>query len=169
MVQKYLEVGKIVGTRGLNGEIKIKVLCDSPELFCRIQKFYLDCGNKILDISSMRIYNLMVLAFIEGVNTINEVEGFVGKYIYSDRVDMPIDETRYFIKDLIGLMVIDKDTGHEYGCICDVFSTGSNDVYVVKSHNKKQYMIPAIDSVVTDIQIDKGKIFICPIEGIFDD
>jgi hypothetical protein len=40
MKKKYLEVGKIVGTHGLKGEVRIEPWCDSPEFLARFRRLY---------------------------------------------------------------------------------------------------------------------------------
>jgi 16S rRNA processing protein RimM len=47
--------------------------------------------------------------------------------------------------------------------------TGANDVYQITSPGKKNYLIPAIEPVIKRIDLEKGKMLIQPIKGIFDD
>ncbi len=69
----------------------------------------------------------------------------------------------------MGLDVIDIDTSKSYGKITDVLKTGANDVYQVTDEKKKDYLIPVIDDVVKEIDINGGKVLIKPLKGIFDD
>ena len=57
---------------------------------------------------------------------------------------MPLEEGEYFIQDLIGLTVVDADTGEEYGTLSDVSQTGANDVYHISKPGKSEKLIPAI-------------------------
>ena len=75
----------------------------------------------------------------------------------------------YFFQDLIGLTVIDADNQKEYGKINDVLQTGANDVYQIKSDEGKSYYIPAIADVVIKTDLQEGKMYIRPLEGLFDE
>ena len=85
-----------------------------------------------------------------------------------DVEDVELDENTYFVKDLIGIRVIDNDTGVEYGTIKDVFQTGANDVYTVKN-GEKEYLVPAIADVVVDTDIENKVMRITPLKGLFED
>ena len=37
MRKRYLEIGKIVGTHGLRGEMRVEPWCDTPAFFCRFE------------------------------------------------------------------------------------------------------------------------------------
>ena len=80
---------------------------------------------------------------------------------------MPKD--RYFVQDMLGLTVLDADTGRRYGLLTEVMPTGANDVYQVTGDDKVNYLVPAIPDVIVDVDIDGGIMKIRPIRGIFDD
>ena len=61
--------------------------------------------------------------------------------------DAKLPEGRYFIVDLLGLSVVDADTGQQYGELTQVYQTGANDVYEITAPTGKKYLIPVIDSV----------------------
>ena len=82
--------------------------------------------------------------------------------------DAPNEEGVYFIQDLIGLEVLDVDTGKSYGKLTDVMQTGANDVYEVKDADGKTVLIPAIPDVVQETDLDGGVMRIRPLEGLFD-
>lgn len=73
-----------------------------------------------------------------------------------NRNDAKLSDGEYFIQDLIGLAVIDIDNGTVYGKLTDVFKTGANDVYQVTDNNKN-YLIPVIDDVVKEINLEEKK------------
>ena len=104
------------------------------------------------------IYKLVKM-FHNVMNKIEDVECFKGKYIFIDETDkLQLPKDTYYITDLIGSKVIDNATNNEIGIITDVFSTGSNDVYVVKTLDK-EILLPAIKQVILNIDInEKGEI-----------
>ena len=169
MKKQFLDSGKIVGTHGIKGEVRIEPWCDSPEFLCAFKKLYLDeKGQTFIEVKS-RPHKNITLAKIKGVDTIEEAEKFRGKIVYINRADITLDEGVNFVQDLIGLEVKDAENGTAYGKITDVLRTGANDVYEITDSNNKKYLAPVIDEVVAEINVDGGFVLIRPMKGIFDD
>ena len=169
MKKQYLDSGKIVGTHGIKGEVRIEPWCDSPEFLCAFKKLYLDeNGQTFIEVKS-RPHKNITLAKIKGVDTIEEAEKFIGKIVYINREDITLDEGVNFVQDLIGLEVKDAENGTVYGKLTDVLRTGANDVYEITDSNNKKYLAPVIDEVVEEINVDGGFVLIRPMKGIFDD
>ena len=88
MKKQYLDSGKIVGTLGIKGEVRIEPWCDSPEFLCAFKKLYLDeNGQTFIEVKS-RPHKNITLAKIKGVDTIEEAEKFRGKIVYINRVQV---------------------------------------------------------------------------------
>ncbi len=169
MLKKYLEVGKIVSTHGLCGELRVEPWCDSGDFLCNFKKLYFDEGNIELKVKSSRVHKNIVILKLFDVNSIEQAEKLRGKVLYIDRENVSLSKGEYFIQDIIGLKVYNKDTGKYYGKITEILKTGANDVYQITDENNKNYLIPVIKDVVCDIDIENNKVTICPLEGIFDD
>ncbi len=169
MKKQFLESGKIVGTHGIKGEVRIDPWCDSPEFLCAFKKLYLDDkGDTFLEVGS-RPHKNIVLSKIRGVDTIEQAERLRGKVVYIDRSDISLGEGVNFVQDLIGLDVIDSESGISYGKISDVLRTGANDVYEITAADGAKYLAPVIDEVIISKNIDEGFVLIRPMKGIFDD
>ena len=169
MKKQFLESGKIVGTHGIKGEVRIDPWCDSPEFLCAFKKLYLDdSGETFIEVKS-RPHKHITLSKIKGVDTIEQAERLRGKIVYIDRSDINLGEGVNFVQDLIGLDVIDSDSGECYGKITDVLRTGANDVYEITGNDGKKYLAPVIDEVVIEINTDGGYVLLRPMKGIFDD
>lgn len=169
MKKQFLDSGKIVGTHGIKGEVRIEPWCDSPEFLCAFKKLYLDeKGQTFIEVKS-RPHKNITLAKIKGVDTIEAAEKLRGKIIYINRDDITLDEGVNFVQDLIGIEVKDAENGTVYGKITDVLRTGANDVYEITDSNNKKYLAPVIDEVVAEINVDGGFVLIRPMKGIFDD
>ena len=169
MKKQYLDSGKIVGTHGIRGEVRIDPWCDSPEFLCAFKKLYLDeRGETSIEVKS-RPHKNITLAKIKGVDTIEAAEKLRGKVVYIDRGDIALEEGVHFVQDLIGLEVKDADNGKVYGKISDVLRTGANDVYEITDSQGKKYLAPVIDEVIIEINVDSGYVLIRPMKGIFDD
>lgn len=167
-MEQYLEIGKVVSTHGLRGELRVDPWCDSPQFLCQFKTLYLKKGETKLNVSS-RPHKTIAIVKAKGIDTIEEAEKLRGRVLYINRSDARLAPGEYFIQDLMGLDVIDIDTSKSYGKITDVLKTGANDVYQVTDEKKKDYLIPVIDDVVKEIDINGGKVLIKPLKGIFDD
>ena len=169
MLKQFLETGKIVGTHGIRGELRVQPWADSPEFLLRFKKLYLSAsGDKALDIVASRVHGNLVLIKAKGIDSIDAAEKLRNKVLYMDRADAGIDENSYYIQDLIGCSVYHSETDEFFGEITDVSQTGANDVWHIKKDGK-EYLIPAIDDIVQTVEPDLGKVTIIPIKGIFDD
>lgn len=155
MSKKY-EIGKIVNTFGIKGEVKIFPYVD---YFLNLKNFYID--NTKFEIEKIRNQKNVVIAKIKGIDDINEVENLKGKSIYIYDEDLPdLPKGTFYIKDLIGLDVV-TDDGKQLGKIRDVFNTGANDIYDVDG-----ILLPATDEVVKKIDIENHKVTVHLIEGL---
>ena len=163
-----LEAGKIVNTHGLRGEVKVVPWTDYPDDFENIDYVYVKkkTGEEKLHISSIKYQkNNLIIKFRE-IKDINEAELYKNLVLYVER-DMlgELPEGVYYIADLLGSKVITADGG-EIGIIADVFNTGANDIYDVKREGKKNMLIPVIDEVVKNIDIENKIITIEMMEGL---
>ena len=166
----FLEIGKIVSTHGLVGELKVEPWCDDGDFLCKFKELYFDmCGLEKIKVLSAKPHKNIVLMKIFGVNSIEQAELLRGKILFMNRNDAKLDEGEYFIQDIIGLDVFDVDTNVCYGKITEVLKTGANDVYQITDDFGKNYLIPVIKDVVCEIDIEKSKMKIRPLKGIFND
>lgn len=167
MKDKMLELGKVVNTHGIRGEIKIQPWCDDPELFFELDYFYID--GKRYEIQKTRIHKNCIIASVEGVSSINEAELLKNRVITIEREALgELPEGTYYIADLEGLQVRTRD-GRILGIIDEVMKTGSNDVYVLKeTENGKPVLIPVIDDVVKEVHIDDGYVLVELLKGLVD-
>lgn len=169
MIKQFLETGKITGTHGLKGEVRVQPWADSPEFLAEFDELYLDKGAKKIEIKAARVHKNMLIMKIKGVDTIDDAEKLRNKVLYMDRDDVELEEGAYFIQDLIGLDVLDDETGEKIGTLADVSETGANDVYHIKTDDGKEYLIPVIPDVVKDISLEDGIIRVFKMKGLFDE
>lgn len=167
-MNKYLELGQIVNVKGLKGEVKVNSFSNDNTKFERLSKVTLKQKNKETEYEIEKVgYNKnQVIIKFKGIDTIEEAEKLRNSFILVDReIFGELPEGVYYIADLIGLDVYTKN--NEYlGKVDDIFETGSNDVYVVKDELGKQKLLPGIDEVIKNIDIENGKIIVNLIEGL---
>lgn len=167
-MQKYFEVGQIVNTFGIKGFVKVKPFTDDIERFEELKKVYI-CRKKELEeveIEEVKYHKDMVLLKIKGIENLNEAEKVKGLYLKIDRKDAKkLPKDTYFIADLIGLEVY-SDEEKLLGKVDDIYSTGANDIYVVKDELGKQLLLPGISDVIKEIDLEKEKIIVHLLKGL---
>ncbi len=166
-MEKYLEVGKIVTTHGVKGDVKVIPWCDTANFICDFETLYTKNGEHSFHVIRARVLGNMAILRFEGIDNPNKAEELRQTVLYIDRDDAKLPEGSYFVADLIGLSVYDEE-GKLYGKIKDVLKTGANDVYEIISDENKLYYIPAIPDVVLNTDIEGGRMTIHPMEGLFD-
>ena len=167
-MKQYLETGKITGTHGLKGEVRVQPWADTPEFLAEFDELYLDKGAIKIEITSSRVHKNMLIMKIKGIDTIEEADRLRNKVLYMNRNDVELEEGAYFIQDLIGLDVIDEETGERLGRLDDVSETGANDVYHVKTDDGKVFLIPVIPQVIREISVEEGFVKIFKMKGLFE-
>jgi len=168
MKQNFLECGRVINKRGINGELKLECYCDSPASIKNVKVLYTDNeGKTALNVISLKEYKGFIYLKLEGIDCAEKADELRGQVIYISREDVSIDDNRDFIADLIGLEVRDCDSGIVYGKISDVLNFGASDIYVVKN-GKNEYMLPAVDDIIVEKNLD-SHILVKPIHGIFDE
>lgn len=167
-MEEYLEIGQIVNTNGLKGFLKVKPLTDDITRFEDLETVYIEKAKELVEfkIQDVKYSKNMVLLKLEGIDDINEAEKYKNFYIKINREDaVELEEDSYFIVDIIGCEVY-TDENKFLGKVTDVFPTGSNDVYTVKNGQGKDILLPAIEDVVKDIDIENKKIVVHLLEGL---
>ncbi len=168
VMKQYICVGRIINKRGIRGELKLESYCESPSDFEDYGVLYLDeDGKKSVKVQSCKEYKGFAYLKLEGTDTPEAADALRGNYVYVNRDDIMIDDSEILIEDIIGLSVYDADTGKKYGDVTDVVNYGGSDLYVIAGE-KKEYMLPAVDEFVVEIDLENG-IKVRPIPGLFDD
>ncbi|MEG0546214.1 MAG: ribosome maturation factor RimM [Oscillospiraceae bacterium] len=168
MIKQYLEVGQIVGTHGVKGELRVNPWCDNVEFLNDFNVLYFDKeGNEKLTVTGSRPHGNVVLLTIDGIDTIEKGATLKNKILYIKREDAKLEKGTWFIEDLMGCNVIDVDTGKNYGKITDVSQTGANDVWAITNNENEEVLIPAIKSVVIETDVENEIIKIRPLKGLF--
>lgn len=169
-MDNLLRVGVISSTHGIKGEVKVFPTTDDANRFKKLKKVLLDTGKeKIeLEITNVKFFKQFVILKFKGFDNINEIERYKGKDLLVTRENaVPLEENEYFIVDLIGCQV-DTDEGEVLGELVDVLQTGANDVYVVKTKEGKEVLLPYIEPCILNIDIENKKILAHILPGLLD-
>ena len=167
---EFLEVGKIINTHGLRGDVKVVPWTDYPEDFEEIPCVYVKTrkGEEKLTVLNVKYQKNNLIVKFKEIADINEAERYKGLVIRADREDLgELEEGVYYIADLIGLEVYDENG--KVGIIADVFNTGANDIYDIKREGKKNLLLPVIDEAVKEIDMENKRVLVHIMEGLDDE
>lgn len=155
-MEDLLQVGVITSTHGVRGEVKVFPTTDNPARFKKLKQVILDTGKEQIDleIAGVKFFKNMVILKFKGIDNINDVEKYRQKGLFVTREHaVKLKKDEYFIADLIGLQVT-SDEGEALGEISDVLQTGANDVYVIKTPEGEEILLPAIKDCVKAVDIE---------------
>ncbi len=160
--KRYLEAGKITNTHGVRGEVKIEPWCDSARFLAGFERLYID--NSEHKVSSAYVHKNSVIALFDDVSDVNAAMRLKGSVVYIDREDVKLDEGEYFIADIIGLPVIDEESGEKIGDLKDVLEYPASRIYVVSGEPER--LIPAVPEFIRKVDTENGEIYVRLIEGL---
>lgn len=166
----FLQVGVITSTHGVRGEVKVFPTTDDPARFKKLKQVILDDGKQKIDleIASVKFFKNMVILKFKGIDNINGVEKYRRAQILVTRENaVPLAENEYFIADLIGLAA-KSDEGEDLGTIEDVLQTGANDVYVIRTPQKEEILVPAIKECILMVNLEQNEMLIHLLPGLRD-
>ena len=166
MPKQFLEAGKIVGTHGIRGDLKVQSWCDSPEVLCDFDTLYLDEKTPVT-VQKARVHKNIVLMRLAGVDTVEAAEALRGRVLHLDREDVDLPEDLVFIQDILGFAIFDCRLDREIGRLHDVLTSNpAHDMYEVKTSEGRLVYIPAAKPFLQEIDMEKGVIYIESIEGL---
>ena len=158
----FLAIAKIHRPHGLNGEVSAEVLTDFPEWLIPGEEVFFGDKRESHHLFSIRkATNRYLLAF-SGKNSRDSVEDLRGKVVYIFAENLPeLKDNEYYFHDLIGIKVYTADEKY-LGILTEVIRTGANDVYVIKpeENEEKDILIPAIGSVIMNVDVDKKEMIV---------
>ena len=169
----YFNVGKIVNTQGLQGEMRVLSVTDFAEerfkkgnklaLFDKKDQFVMD-----VEIASHRkVKNFDIIKF-KGMYHINEIEKFRDFTLKVREEDLTdLEDGEFYYHEIIGLEVYENDV--LLGTIKEILQPGANDVWVVKRKGKRDLLLPYIPPVVLGIDIEQGRVDVEIPEGLDDE
>jgi 16S rRNA processing protein RimM len=159
-MKDFLAIGQIINTHGLQGEVKVYPLTDDIRRFRKLKEVYID--GVTVKVLWCKLQSDKVILKLEGIESIEKAQEYKDKYIEVKREDaVKLSEGEQFIADLIGCKVFDENN-LELGAVYDIIQTPSNDVYWVKGNT--EVLIPALKTIVSDIDVKNKKIVIKPLE-----
>lgn len=169
-MEELFRVGVISNTHGIRGEVKVYPTTDNVRRFDDLKEVILDTGKEqlILHVTSVKYFKKMVILKFKEFDNINDIIPYKGMDLLVTRENaIPLEEGEYYIADIIGSKVI-TDEDKILGTLTDVLQTGANDVYVVKTKDGKEVLLPSIEECILDRDIENKIVKVHIMKGLLD-
>ena len=162
----YLVVGFLRRAHGVQGEIIMDLHTDFPERFRSERKLFVGEEHKVRTIESVRSHAKGLLIKFKGIETPEETARFRNQWVYIKATDAPpLPEGQFYQHQLFGFQVVDENE-NLLGELVEIIETGANDVYVVKNESGKEILLPAIPSVILDLDPARRLMRVHLLEGL---
>ena len=164
----FLVVGKLRHPHGLHGEILMEVITDFPERMQPGVTIYVGEAKLPLEIHSQRWHRDSLLLAFKSFQNPETSDELRNQWVYVTAEDRPkLPEGEYYHHQLLGLAVL-TDEGRELGKLTGILETGANDVYIVLAPSGHEILLPAIEPVILNIDLEGGKIIVHPLPGLLE-
>ncbi len=162
----FLAVGRLGRPFGVQGEIAMTVLTDFPDRLKPNTTLYVGPDHHPLRVQKIRWHSNRLLIAFDGYLTREDVGELRNLWVMVRTADLPpLPEGEYYHHQAIGLQVVDE-AGVSLGNVAEILTTGANDVYVVKTGEGRELLLPAIESVILEINLDEGVMLVRLLPGL---
>jgi 16S rRNA processing protein RimM len=162
-----VEIGRVVGTHGVRGELKVRPHNRDTEALAPGVGVRLEgrAGPREAEIVAARPHGTNLLLRLSGVDTMADAEALVGTRVLVPRQALPaLPEGEFYWFEVIGLEAVTED-GRRLGRVAEILEGSAHDIYIVRD-GARERMIPAVDDVVAAVEPAAGRIVVRAIEGL---
>ncbi len=156
--QEYLVVGRVLRPHGIRGALVVEGFSDFIHGLRAGSEIHLGPDNVLLKIVSIRKHKNKYLVTHDASVDRTEAEtyrDFEVKVRFQDTD--PLGAGEYFYWQILGLEVL-SEAGEHLGVVAEIRKTGANDVYIVRDDEGREILLPAIKSVILEVDLDAGQI-----------
>ncbi len=157
-----LEIGKIINTHGVRGEVKLEPWADSPEALLGLKTLWLE--GRALPLERSRVHGRFLILKLQGIDTVEAAMALKGKVAMAERSELPLPEGRWFLQDLLGLPVWEEEDGSVVGTLTDVLDYPAGRIFVVTG--EKEHLIPEKGGFLRSLDPGLGHITVHLLEGM---
>ncbi|MDD2585852.1 MAG: ribosome maturation factor RimM [Syntrophomonadaceae bacterium] len=171
MNKEHVTIGKIRGTHGIRGLVKVSPLTEFPQRFKNMHYVMLNRNGDIgsFDIESVQPYKDVYLMKFKGIDSSETAAEYRNALLQIDESDVyPLPEGYYYHFQLEGLSVYDTEKGL-LGTIKMIIETGANDVYVIASDKYGEILIPAIKEVILAVDLEQQMMQVKLLPGLIEE
>lgn len=166
---EWIAVGEIIGPFAIRGEIKVYPRTDFPGRFAQTPTLYLGDAHTPYAVRSARQHQRVVILKLEGVDDVSSVEKLRGVTLWIPEAErMPLAADQFYLHDVVGLRVVHVN-GQTLGEVVDFITGSGNDLFVVRTPDGHEVLLPAVRAFVREMDISAGVLRVDPIPGLFDE
>ncbi len=174
--REYLDCAEIVGTHGVQGGMRLQCRADSPHTLTKMKRMFLAIpgGWRELKVTRASVQKSMVLIWFQGIDTLEAAIPYKGKVLFAHRDDFHLPAGQHFIADMLGLPVLDAESGEIFGMLTDINTAGVQELYTVQKPDGGTFLIPAVPAFIKKVSVDAETdgcapgIYVSLIEGMME-
>ena len=170
-MDKLLSIGKILNFHGIHGEVKVGYTPGKEDQLEQLEEVLVvkeDEASK-LNIESIRFHKGSAIIKFKELNTIDEAVEYKGAFLKIEKSKLTelLDEDEFYIDDLVGLKVIDREET-VIGVVDFIAKQGSGEILAIKNTEGKQCLVPFVKDLVPVVDVKGGLIIINNLPGLLD-
>lgn len=170
-----IRIGFVYRPHGVRGELKIDPEdTDDPTRFEALDTVYVGTRPQSVEqwaIASVRYQDTKrgttVILRLDGIDSRDAAERVTKANVFAHEDALELDEGELFVHDLVGLDVVTED-GDTVGTLSNVMTYPAHDMLVVRRPGQPEALVPMVDAIVRDIDLDAARVVIRPIDGLLD-
>lgn len=159
-----LIIGRVLGSFGIQGELKVQIESDFPERFKSLKTVII--GDERFEAERGRLHPPYALVKVKGIETPEHAAEYIG-FDMSVPISeaMSLEPGKHYVYEIEGLAV-ETTAGESLGRVAEVLKTGANDVYVVRDDEGAEILLPAIPQVIRSVDKAAGKMIVELLDGL---
>ena len=162
-------IGRVLRPHGIRGALLVEAISEAIKSLEEGSEIYLGDDNLLVKITSMCRHQKNFILSHSGASDRDQAESFRGVEVKLRFLDAePLEDDEYYYWQILGIRVVTED-GRELGRIEDILETGANDVYVVRDQKDNEFLLPAIRSVIQEVDLVDGQMLVRLIPGLIQD
>ncbi|HOK39957.1 MAG TPA: ribosome maturation factor RimM [bacterium] len=164
--EEFICIGKIIKTYGNKGEVLLLPFIEELNIFKKLNYLFVLNNYKLKIVDTKFIRKGIILKF-ENFYNANQANMLVNELCYIEKklLDKKLEKNEYYVNDIIGAEVFDKNDKY-LGKIKNIIFTGANDVWEIINEDK-EYLLPSINDTIEKVDLEKNKIIIKNYEDYF--
>ena len=164
--QDILAVGRVLRPHGIRGELLVDPYSETIRSIEAGSQVFIGSPDNPHTVLSIRSHRSHLILRIEGSEDREAAEAFRGSELLIPMQSAePLPEGVYYRWQILGLAVVELD-GQHLGKVADILETGANDVYIVRGDGPRELLLPAIESVILEVDLDQGRLLVRVPEGL---
>jgi 16S rRNA processing protein RimM len=163
---KFLVVGEILKPWGYRGEVKVQILTDFPKRLAKLKTVYLGPDARVVQVERARLHSGAALMKFEGYDSPEAVAKLRGQTVQILAAEAaPLVEGQFYHHQIIGLQALSSD-GVLLGQVEEILETGANDVYLIRREDGRELLLPAIQDVIQEIDLENKRMVVRLLPGL---